>query len=303
MTIVKRFCSLTQVLFLALSFPVFAQDGQPVFRKDPKVLVPVVAKIDCSQVASIKKNLGDDSDRKFLGSKQNGTFVVWNSTTRTVDGCDQGKAFSVKFDLPASEGEEIHFEGDSLRDITGSGKLEFVLFNGQCVEGPCLGDRHLYQLEMGKVRKLFVLNGDLIEVLTGDTHPAIKVEKLCFTYEFGIAFSTFDIIEFATPNEPILVPGSEVHKRYPKVLEAYSAHLKPLTAAEKKEMSSVEQNYREIEKIVARAYDGASLSSLEKEYKSLKWEGEDHSPPVHCDPWALIMSVASASGAKSKVSH
>lgn len=170
-------------------------------------------------------------------------------------------------------GEKYRSSVPYLEDLNGDGKIEFIGQLGQCVEGPCMGDSYVFQIDGNRIRQLGSVDAWVVEPITEKGRHALMVSKQCFNYDFGVAFTYFSIEEF-TPTGLRPVPYSQIRNAYPETLQANLANEK-----------------NPLGKLVNDAYKGTDIGELEKAYSSLL-EQNPEAANLHCEPLNIIRMIA-----------
>ncbi|MBC7370257.1 MAG: hypothetical protein H7326_01755, partial [Bdellovibrionaceae bacterium] len=151
----------------------------------------VPSAIACTDLQKIKSATAADADHFWEIPNSKGDFIVYDKKSKVITACYEGKAASAK--LPpemATEGEDqvIRVSPAFFTDLFADGKREFLIFSGQCVEGPCIGSHYLYQVDGAELRKLYKFRSDTVELITEKERRALILDNNCYTYDFGVGF-------------------------------------------------------------------------------------------------------------------
>lgn len=197
--------------------------------------------------------------------------------------------FPLLVDPSLGEDELVSVATPNLSDFNGDGKLEFIIFNGHCVEGPCMGNHYLIQVDHGHLIILYSLTADSLWVEGHETLPTIVAIQSCFTFDFGIAFQSVYGFELKSQQLQQISPN-QLLKKIPEVIKS-----KLRTEPQEKNTPN-QQAYENIQKIILSIYDGDTkekmLSSLQLLLSQLPTDvnGEKRLP-VHCDPVEFASSL------------
>ncbi|MGE0632523.1 MAG: hypothetical protein AB7O96_08955, partial [Pseudobdellovibrionaceae bacterium] len=256
-------------------------------------LIP--SKVDCAKGAEIKKNLGESTDT-FWEEAEN--FIFYDPNDRALTVCLNGQAISGEFpkfqEGVGSEEEMVRVTEASLRDMNGDGKLEFIVYNGQCVEGPCLGSHYILQIEGKEIKIAFALHAESLKLVEGSDpqQQVFLMEKYCYTFDFGFAYSTIAMAKFHPDGSLKPFSSHEVASTYPQLIDG----LKHPALADESER---EKAYHEIQNLIIAAYKGTSKGEILESYdailKALPSEENESGPDqrlhVHCETREILESI------------
>lgn len=180
-------------------------------------------------------------------------------------------------------GENSRSSVPYLEDLNGDGKIEFIGQLGQCVEGPCMGDSTVFQIDNGRIKPLGTVDAWVVEPIKEKGRHALLVSKQCFNYDFGPAFTYFSLEEF-TPGGLRTVPYNQIRNRYPETLQENLPDPEKLKA-------SLDGDKMPLVKLVNDAYRGIDIHEIEKAYSTLL-EQNSAIANVHCEPLEVIRMIA-----------
>lgn len=276
------------------------------FKKAPEILERVKGIFDCSSLHKIKASLGENDQERLWQSKNgnDGSFIYFDKKNRTFTVCDQGKSVAAKFPRVGDLSDDVEMVNVSeahFGDINGDGKKEFIVFDGQCVEGPCLGDYYMYRLDGDRIKKLYTLHADSLDFIDDNHHQALAMERTCFAYDFGIGFSYLAVAEFDKNGELMMVPFQEIRLRYPKVVSKFERDFMP-------EETDGEKVFGRLQNLIFDAYKGKSEKDLLASYNEIlnsrpKADNEqklEDRVPLHCSPWKIIQKISAREATTSK---
>jgi hypothetical protein len=151
-------------------------------------------------------------------------------------------------------------------DMNGDGKDEFFVFQGQCAEGPCLGGYYLFQVDGAKIRRLYTIHAEVVKAIEEGGHKALRMEKHCFTYDFGAGPSYFSVAEFGKDGTLRTVPYRELRSKYPEA----TAEFKPTQEFDVDyEIPAEQKAYLKIHDLIHDAYQGRSRAELLKAHDAV----------------------------------
>lgn len=298
--------------------------GSPIFKILDKKLPSVKTPYTCASAAELKKN-SEDSAKGPEGSRMNlfwegagssKRFLYYEVSKRLLIACDGHDLVAVNIngdrDGNDVEGlrpdeERVDIMNPHFSDWDGEAGLEFVLFNGQCVEGPCIGGQEIYRMKDGQLTQIAEIDGDQVSVVVAPpAKTVVTVQPSCYDFDFGAAFDYVEVIKFGGPKTLTLVPFNQVAKAYPAALsEIRKVAAEPVEADQKRDA------FKKIQSLVVKAYDGVAYASLMRDYNEIikvfatpvdpsgeVVTGADavtegaYAAPVHCDPPAILEMIA-----------
>ncbi|RYZ76540.1 MAG: hypothetical protein EOP05_04720, partial [Proteobacteria bacterium] len=140
--------------------------GSPIFKILDKKLPIAKTAFTCASGADLKKSAknsanGPEGSRasSYWESDSNPKrFLFYDVSKRLLVACDGSNAAAVTLNAErvgndssglTPEEEKIDIANPMFSDWDGDGSLEFILFNGQCVEGPCIGSQEIFRMQDG----------------------------------------------------------------------------------------------------------------------------------------------------------
>ncbi len=258
-----------------------------------KKLQPDKSVLSCDDV---RKKLAETASNDYqtrsqlLASEDQKSAIYLNPKTGVLSACVNDQAFAAKLfeaaeleaNLGGDSGQELRLEPGSLRDFNADGKLEFLLFSGMCDDGPCSGDRTLYQLDSGSVLELYKIYGDLVSWDSFEDPSMLTMTRICRTYDLEIVFGYTTVAKFQ---------GSKLLQvRLPVAKKVYKKTYERLFSGD--------GPYAPIEDLVNRAYQGEPSVKLLAEFDAFKkglapsGDGGDNSIPIDCDARKIIETIA-----------
>jgi hypothetical protein len=266
------------------------------------VFATATSEMDCENVAAVSERFKEESSGFWKHESEPNTFVAYDSKSRVLTVCAEGKKVAVtvpKLLGPALEDHEelVSVENAELRDRNANGKSEFILFYGQCVEGPCIGENHLLEIDGSSLRGIYEIRAERLQTVQNENskRSAFVLTSYCFTWEFGIAFSTVDVAEFGADSKLKLLPRGEIIKSYPSAVDSLV-----YASAADSEAGPVQLAYFKIQSLFEEAYRGASKQQLLSQYDETVnelpvregMEDPDLRLQVHCSPREMLEAMA-----------
>ena len=302
-----------QILLYALFLAVAASSSDALRANELKgeaniesvdvALKSAVSTITCADYSKLKASIAKDlaaykTDRAFSEPATNDpkspSFIIFDKKTWTISVCDKSKMVSAVLDSKRTEDSQIEIENSYLFDMNNDGKTEFVLGDLQCVEGPCIGNFYLFQIDGSQIRKLNVIHTTAHSLTEIRNEHVLELKKLCFTHEFGVAFEWFTVGTFTKDKKLTELPYGDIEKQYPALLKDFDTSVKG-QFERAKDFPSDKKNeiYAGISRLLLRAYNGEPAKTLLTELDVLiKPSEKTGGLPIYCDPKALISMIA-----------
>lgn len=258
--------------------------------------------IRCADYKKLRTSIEKDTaayktDRSFFEPEKNNgkspTFIIFDKKSWTITVCYKGKVVSALYDGKRHEDSHIEIGKSYLVDMNNDDRIEFVLGDLQCVEGPCLGNFYLFQIDGARIRKINVIRTTLHDLKSTGKKNFLKLTKLCFTHEFGVAFEWFAVGSFAKNKTLIEHPFDDIRKQFPTLLVEYAAGIKGQEEGAKNFPSDkMNVAYTTISRLLLRAYKGEPAKILHAEYDALVKPYEKNGGlPIYCEPKTLISMI------------
>jgi hypothetical protein len=260
-------------------------------------------KINCGNMQAIKAIVKEDDRNSFWArnKSQQADFIFFDAKTSTISVCYNGKIVTALFEGAENKDTVVEvnkdFDDDRseeeqrkdipfLQDLNQDGKPEFIVFFGQCAEGPCLGEYLVFQIDGSKIRKLYSVQADEIKITSEHNRTGFFIRHNCYDYEFGAPYDYFDIAEVNSRGFKI-IPYSEIRQKYPKTLQSFMMRRSgdPTKPVRKFKIGSGAP-IKPIQKLIYDAYQGVGIVKLTKAFKKLPEEG------LHCNPLEIIQQIA-----------
>jgi hypothetical protein len=234
-------------------------------------------------------------------------FLYYENESRLLVVCDGKQTLAVSLiseneagGLTPSE-ELVELSKPNFADWDGDGTLEFNLFYGQCVEGPCIGSHQIFRIKGNAIVEIAEIDGERIDVsVSPPDKTTLVAQPSCYDYDFGTAFNYVEVFKFGGPEVLTLVPFQQIKTAYPAALKEIRERSKQNNGVDVHRVA-----FTKIQDLVVKAYDGVGLSSLMKDYNDVvktfplpvNQDGEPVSDapymaPVHCDPPAILEMIA-----------
>ena len=254
-----------------------------------------VSSVQCADAEKIRGEVDDGSDHFWGIPNTQGGFIAYAKKTKILTVCYEGKVASVKLPTEiASDNEEqiIRISPSFFTDLFDDGTREFLVFSGQCVEGPCIGSHYLYQLDGVKLRRLYKFRSDTVDLITEKDRRALVLDNNCYTYDFGVGFEYMTVAEAKSDGGLEVIPYSEIRSRYPQVLAGERMARTPEARPE-------ERAQADVQKLIDDAYRGRPVAELLSAYDSILEKlpkGSSEEPgsrlKLNCDPVAKLKMIA-----------
>jgi hypothetical protein len=276
---------------------------EPMIESIDILLKQAKPQIACADYAKLKASIAKDiaayrTDRSFFEPKSNTgakpSFIVFDKKSWTLSICDKGNVTSAVLDTKRLEDSHIDIDRAYLTDMNGDGKTEFLLGDLQCVEGPCLGDFYLLQLDGGSIRKINKIHTTLHHLKDVGKEKVFELKKVCFTHEFGVAFEWFSVGAFKGGKNLKAIPFADIKKKYPSLIGDYESEMKDqIKRAKEFPADKLNETYLKVSQLLLRAYKGEAAEKLQAEYSALiKPFEKTGGLPIYCDPKDLISTIA-----------
>ena len=266
----------------------WAQNGDPaegILEAGAGLLPSMPAPVKCAdrdELAQLEAESGEGAFAPMPDAP--GNFVYYSASQASLTWCREGQTFAAS--LPGEADEErlvslTHGQGESspsmpfLRDWDGDGALEFAVFDGACVEGPCLGAFRVIRAQGQRLRELYRINAEALSWHAENGKEALIARSYCFDYDFGAAFAWIDVLTW-DKGKLRVVPKAKIRTEFPQALATFRQGLAPDDAWQA---------------LVLKAYDGVSWEVIAKRHKALLalTDGEF---PGHCDPLEVLQDIA-----------
>jgi hypothetical protein len=255
------------------------------------------------------KPSGSDS-QKMNWLRRGSVTLVMDSDKNQFMLCGNGKALQSKINASGDEPGQsdeysiVELSEDSLQDLDGDGNLEIVLFVGQCVEGPCLGEYHLYRSGTTAITKLQTMpggySGGALNFIHSGNRLIALVHERCFTYDFGIFFEVLKILEWDATQKWVRISAKYIMQNYQPIVNQY-AETSRARLAKFSERANLENNTDmlglNVQILLAHALQGEKEEVIMKAYDELliKYVPEalkdPNFPVAHCNPRELLKSL------------
>ena len=271
--------------------------------KETNQVFPIsTSEIDCENAAAVSERFKEETSGFWKHESQPSTFIVYESKSRVLTVCAQGKKVAASIPKLLGLGLEDHeelvsVEDADLQDRDANGKVDFILFYGQCVEGPCIGENHLIEVDGSSLRGIYEIRAQRLQTVRSGSpgRSAFVLKNYCFTWEFGVAFATADVAEFGANSKLKLLPRDQITKNYPSAVDSLINSTPP-----DGEAGPVQLAYFEIQNLFVEAYRGGSKQQLLSQYDEIVNKlptGEGLEDPdlrlqVHCSPREMLEMTA-----------
>lgn len=228
------------------------------------------------------------SESVLRESSPSGT-VLFLAAERELHACAHGKAAAGAW--PADPGEDELPTSFKLRSEPFGPDLDpaqtsFLVFAGQCAEGPCMGDWHLMSVDGARLRHRARFEVDSVSSFEEGGRRALALERICYDHGFGPAFSVLGVVELHPDGDIETVPFQKIRERFPQALKRYQDRLRSPDPAASAEL-------RQVRELLATAYEGAPAGELIEGYRNAVRTLEGQGLPVHCGPAVILEWIAS----------
>ncbi len=280
------------LIMLASSTTVFAEI-LPMINEESLLLESAQTGASCDKKNEFKEQSPKNDPREFWESSAaaGSDFIFFDRKNWALTICREGKIISAVFE-GSKDMVEVVFVSDDFNgnltdekkkatlpffgDLNGDGKFEFVIFSGQCVEGPCMGENILYQIDGKRIRKLYsISNAEMLTSFEEKGNKGFGLEIFCFNFDFGVEYYYLGVAEFIN-KKLTLLPYRQIPKKYPETFRDFSSR--------NPEPSS-------IQKLIFRAYKDEPIEQLTEIYDAIL-QTEPELPGVHCNPLGIIETIA-----------
>jgi hypothetical protein len=266
------------------------------------ILKPARSTITCADYKNLKQDIAKDiaaykTGRSFGEPEKNNikdpSFVIFDMKSWTISVCDKGKVVTATLDSKRTEESHIELGNPYLIDMNRDGKTEFIIGDLQCVEGPCIGNYYLMQIDGTSIKKLNVIHTTFHSLKDSGNEKVLELKKLCFTHEFGIGFEWFTVGTFEKNGILTELPYTEIKTKYSGLIKDFEASLKSQADNLKNfPPDKMNETYAGISNLLLRAYKGESTKKLHSELDTLTKPFEKTGGlPIYCDPRALISVI------------
>lgn len=231
-------------------------------------------------------------------------FIFFDVTDRTLTVCDHGKMVRANFAdgkkyVDDASGYAISVER-GLGDMNRNGFADFLMFDGMCAEGPCIGFRYLLEVENDRIVQRYEILADDVTPFIENKDSALLLERYCYDYNFDAAFAYFSIVRFSGNGILETVPIRRLKKSYPNIYRGYIGEIREKTDLILGTTESTMQSlaFAKIQNLILDAYDGQKVPALEENFQaivtSLKHGRPSYDLNLHCDPVKIIQFIAEA---------
>jgi hypothetical protein len=248
--------------------------------------------VDYPKIKSTATTAGDSmafyEPEKF--DKKKPSFVVFDKKTWTLSVCDKGQMVHGKIEHKDGEDFTVDVGNSILMDLNHNGKTDLLVGFVQCAEGPCLGNFFLLEVDDGHLRKKWRIDATTVDAISKAGQNFLKLNDICFTYDFGSAVSWFSIAGFDKNGDLLEISTKEIQSRFPDQVEEY------IKLAEQQDVNTKgfknnnpTRAYAEIFNLIARAYKGEGSKILMTDLTRIsKPFAKSGGLPVHCDFKAVL---------------
>jgi hypothetical protein len=258
--------------------------------------------ITCSDYKNLKQDIAKDiaaykTGRSFGEPEKNDiknpSFIIFDMKSWTISVCDKGKVVTATLDSKRTEESQIELGNPYLADMNNDGKTEFIIGDLQCVEGPCIGNYYLMQIDGSSIKKLNVIHTTFHSLKDTGKEKILELKKLCFTHEFGIGIEWFTVGTFEKNRILTELPYTEIKIKYPSLIKDFEASLKSQAENLKNfPTDKMNETYAAVSNLLLRAYNGEPAKKLHSELDALiKPFEKTGGLPIYCDPKALISMI------------
>lgn len=298
----RRFALFIAPLFLFFS----SAEAQelPSIQDSALKLEKISPPFKCADTGKIRKivagkklvNEGDIFIERKSG--KNHDFVFLDQKKKVLTACFKGKETAAKLLANHESDDELYsFELQKpLDDFDRDGYLEFLVWDAQCVEGPCFGPRTLIRIGSKGLESVVSLSTDIVDIISHKGAKILKLEAQCWSYEFSAAFDYFRIAEFDKNRKLSVVSPRDVKKRFADLLPKVAAkedHSQS-TASKSNDPNEKEMAaYAKIQTLINKAYQGEPVSKLLAEYRRIAAPFGEQGLPIHCDVAEIIQAISS----------
>ncbi len=282
--------------------------GSPLFSVRIEHLVDAGTKLTCASAADLRRRAatpvagpkGDETSTVglFWESKDSpAQFIYYQIETRLLIVCDGTHvASTILSDSGMSSREEfVKFDEPHFGDWARDGNFEFTFFRGQCIDGPCVGLFHVFQIAGASLKQLAEINADAVDTtqssIEGKSRTSLEIQASCYTTDFVPAFEYVAVLDFGGPSVFLLVPPQQVRARSPELLKRIGA-----PEAIDPDASPAQVAFVKMQHVISDAYQGKSLANLKREYaeilSAIPGLRKGDPPPVQCDPMAILTMIS-----------
>lgn len=273
-----------------LSFALGSSGYRPIFSKANGIYKATKGSVTCADHAKLRNTLKiqngkiDDLQTVFWEASGNqvANFVFYDTKSRVISICDDGKIINVQGPGNATDKLEIDVSNANLGDWNGDGKRKLLISEKQCFEGPCIGSTFILQVQGDHLTKLYDISSDLVE-FTNAKLP-LQLRSYCFSYEFVVAFDFLSLVDRDERRNLILIPHQQIHKRFPAILKEY--------AARKRQGQNESIAYKKIQNLIIDALYGEKQDVLIEKLNSLVKPFGTRGLPIYCEPATIISLLA-----------
>lgn len=266
-------------------------DRRPIYSLIQNALPIASKRQSCDGLSRLRARLGDSAEISLWTESESANFVHYDPAQHELHVCHQGRSFSGKWGAPEPEIAEMENDlivsvgearmGDWFQD----GRIWFFAFQGQCVEGPCLGDWNVFSLEEDSIMWRGRFEVDEVQLVEEGGKRAFATERRCYDPQLVSLLSVLSMAEAGPDGKITPISALHIRTRFPKTLAAYEKSLAALPEGSRA--------LRDVRALFPRSYRGESPKRLVREYRAIVKSLENQSLGISCNPATLLEWIAS----------
>jgi hypothetical protein len=282
--------------------------GTPLFEVHVADLPTAGSKFTCARAAELKERAGTtlagatSSEAGTVGlfwesESTPNQFLYYETGTRLLMVCDGHSAASttLKDNGLGPRDEIVKIDQPNFGDWAHDGKFEFLIFRGQCDEGPCVGFFYLMQIDGSKLVELADINASAIETVQmsvgGVARTSLQIHSTCYGVNFDPVFEYVALVDFGGANVLSLVPPQQIRVRSPELIQQMSD-----SSDLDSDGSGSQPALAKLQPLIFQSYQSRPLADLKRQYDAIlagipNLRAGDP-PPLRCDPVAILTMIS-----------
>lgn len=170
----------------------------------------------CLDPFKLKHEFQDE--KQFWQSEKNKDYLAFFNLKSELQGCINGKKISLKLAEKYSEDLVVFIE-KGFTDFFNNKTYRFIIFEGQCVEGPCQGNYNVYVINGSTIKRENSFKGVSVNFIENKNSLLVKITDSCYNYSWGTQFEWATFFKLTADGKSTFLPYKQIKIDFPNEIE------------------------------------------------------------------------------------